>query len=158
MDSFFSYISKPVDKVEVDTWIATNNICFMKMDLFHDFVIGMISLIYDTYLGNEDGVQININSDDDEKHFDWCWKKTLENFRKEDILFEPDGEHYQFIKGFVMETFYSQSVKEVKMSLNKFFEEIFNFGTDFTASDLDLLVTLYKSLDKNLINNLQHKF
>jgi hypothetical protein len=56
-----------------------------------------------------------------------------------------------------METFYNQTVNEVKMSLNKFFDEIFDFGSMFTASDLDLLSTLYKSLDKNLINNLQHK-
>jgi hypothetical protein len=157
MDNFFSYISKPVAKEEIDVWISSNNICYLKMDLFHDFVRGLVNLVYDTYLGNEDGVKINIDSNDDLRHFDWCWKKTIENFRKENIMFEPDGDHYTFIKGFVMETFYNQTVNEVKMSLNKFFDEIFDFGSMFTASDLDLLSTLYKSLDKNLINNLQHK-
>lgn len=157
MDNFFSYISRPVDKVEVDEWLQVNNICLMKMELFQDLVIGLVELIYNTYLGNDDGVKINLDLDDNEKHFDWCWKKTLDNFRKEEINFEPDGDHYVFLKGFIFETFYSQTVIEVKMSLNRFFEEIFNFETMFTASDLDLILTIYKNLDKNLINNLQLK-
>lgn len=157
MDNFFSYISRPVDKTEVDEWLQVNNICLMKMELFQDLVMGLVNLIYDTYLGNEDGVKISLDLEDNEKHFDWCWKKTLDNFRKEEINFEPDGDHYQFLKGFIFETFYSQTVIEVKMSLDKFFDEIFNFDTMFTASDLDLILTLYKNLDKNLINNLQLK-
>ena len=44
--------------------------------------------------------------------------------------------------------------KEVKMSLSKFFSEVFNLETMFTKSDLDLLTTLYKSLEKNMKVNL----
>jgi hypothetical protein len=41
------------------------------------------------------------------------------------------------------------------MSLVKFFSEVFNMDTIFTKSDLDLLTTLYKSLEKNVKVNLQ---
>lgn len=155
MDNFFSYISKPVENEEVKLWSEVNNICDLKMELFHDFTIGLINLIYKTYLGNNDGIKINIDNSDNEKHFDWCWNKTLENFRKENIKIEPTGEHYNFFKSFIGETFYQQENLEVKMSLDRFFNDIFNFDIAFTMSDLDLLTTIYKSLDKNLINNLQ---
>ena len=81
--------------------------------------------------------------------------KTIKNFNKEGVYFELDGEHKVFIKSFLDETFYSQKVAEVRMSLVKFFSEVFNMDTIFTKSDLDLLTTLYKSLEKNVKVNLQ---
>lgn len=157
MENFFSYISKPVNPDEFEFWVGTNNICFIKLELYQDFVISLVNLIYDTYLGEEETGETNIRltNEDNLKHFEWCWKKTLENFRKEKIIFEPDGDHYDFIKSFVQETFYSQKSKEIKMSLIKFFEEVFNVDTMFTKSDLDLLTSLYKSLEKNMKVNLQ---
>jgi hypothetical protein len=156
MENFFSYISKPVESDEFEFWVDTNNICFLKMELFRDFVISLVGLVGSTYLGDEQTNETNIRvtQNDNLKHFEWCWKKTLENFRKEGILFEPDGEHFDFMKSFLMETFYQQTSKEVKMSLSKFFSEVFNLETMFTKSDLDLLTTLYKSLEKNMKVNL----
>ncbi len=54
------------------------------------------------------------------------------------------------MKSFLEETFYRQKIKEVKMSLNKFFDEVFNLDKSPTKSDLDLLTSIYKSLDKSL--------
>jgi hypothetical protein len=157
MENFFSYISKPVNSDEFEFWVDSNNICFVKLELYKDFMISLLNLIYDTYLGEEDGCETNIrlSEEDNLKHFEWCWKKTLESFRKEKIIFEPDGDHYDFIKGFLYETFYLQKSKEIKMSLIKFFEEVFNIETMFTKSDLDLLTNLYKTLEKNTKVNLQ---
>lgn len=156
MDSFFSYISKPVSKEEVKLWFDSNNICYLRLELYHDFLKSLVDLIYRTYMGHEDGLKININNEDNSKHFDWCWLETIRNFKKEEINFEPEGEHYDFIKNFIEETFYNQIIPEVKSSLLRFFEEIFNMNTQLTMSDLDLLTTIYKNFDKNLINNLQN--
>jgi len=155
MENFFSYISKPVSKEDVKLWMESNNICYLKLDLFHDFVDSLVNLIYSTYLGGENGVKINLNETDDLNHFEWCWKKNIENFKKENINFEPDGEHFDFFRNFLLETYYKQNIEEVKYSLHKFFNEIFNLGALSTMSDLDLVITIYKNLDKNLINNLQ---
>ena len=54
------------------------------------------------------------------------------------------------MKTFIDETFYAQKSAEVRTSLVKFFQEVFNTETMFTKSDLDLLTTLYKSLEKNM--------
>lgn len=157
MENFFLYVSKPVEPDEFNFWVDSNNICFLKLELYRDFVISLTNLIYDTYLGDENTNETNIRltTDDNLRHFNWCWKKNLENFRKESIHFEPDGEHYEFLKSFIAETFYSQKNKDVKMSITKFFDEVFNIETTFTKSDLDLLTTLYKSLEKNMKVGLQ---
>jgi hypothetical protein len=155
MENFFTYISKPVDKEDLQLWIDGNNICYNKFDLFNDFVSSLVNLIYDTYLGNDEDKTTNIRLDneDNEKHFDWCWNKVIDNFAKEEIYFENKGEHYEFFKGFIIETFYNQQLKEVRFSLSRFFDEIFNLDGVHTMSDLDLLKQVYRSLDKNLENN-----
>jgi len=158
MENFFTYISKPVDKEEVQTWIERNDICYQKFDLYHDFVNSLISLIYNTYLGDNvsNSTNINFTDEDNSNHFEWCWKKTVNNFKKEDVNFEMYGDHFDFFKGFIMETFYNQKLNEVKFSLDRFFNEIFNLNSMYTMSDLDLLRTIYKSLDRNLSNNNLH--
>jgi hypothetical protein len=57
----------------------------------------------------------------------------------DDKYFEKTGENYYFFKGFVTETFYNQQISEVKYSLSRFFDEIFNLDGIHTMSDLDLL-------------------
>lgn len=155
MENFFSYISKPIDKEDLQLWIDGNNICFQKFDLFNDFIMSLVNLIYDTYLGDEKDRTTNIKLNDDDKsnHFEWCWNKVIDDFKKEEIYFVKEGEHYELLKGFIIETFYNQDIPEVKYSLNKFFTEIFDLDGIHTMSDLDLLKAIYKGLDKNLKNN-----
>ena len=158
MENFFSYISKPVDKEDLQIWIDGNNICYQKFELFNDFVLSLINLIYVTYLGDDTmkSTTILLNQEDNEKHFEWCWNKVIENFKKEEIFFEKEGEHLDFFKNFIIETFYNQKINQVKFSLERFFSEIFNLDGLHTLSDLDLLKTIYVSLDKNLTNNNLH--
>jgi hypothetical protein len=152
MENFFLYISKPVEEEEFQFWVETNNICFLKLELYRDFVLSLVSLVSKTYLGGESEFEtiIRLSNEENEQHFKWCWNKTIENFRKENIHFEPDGEHYDFIKSFMDETFYNQKMNEIKNSVIKFFDEVFNVETMFTKSDLDLLTTIYKSLERNM--------
>ena len=155
MENFFTYISKPIDKEDLQLWIEGNNICFEKFNLFNDFVMSLVNLIYDTYLGNDEDRTTNIKLNDEDKsnHFEWCWDKVIDDFKKEEIYFSRQGEHYDLLKNFINETFYNQDIQAVKYSLNKFFTEIFDLDGIHTMSDLDLLKAIYKSLDKNLENN-----
>lgn len=152
MENFFSYISKPVTDEELQFWVDSNDICYQKLELFEDFTKSLITLIYKTYLGDTEGQETNISitEEDNLKHFDWCWNKVIENFNKEGIYFNKKGEHKEFILSFMDETFYNQKMKEVKMSLNNFFDDVFNMDKTSTKSDLDLLTSIYKTLDKSL--------
>lgn len=153
MENFFNYISKPLEYDEIDIWFKANNIIFEKMDLFFDFTYSLTLLITETYLGgglNENESEIEMTEDDNKNHFDWCWKKNIDNFSKEGIMIEIKGEHYEYFNEFFSEIFYNNKESKIKNSISSFFDEMFDRKKPFTKSDLDVLLTIYKSIDNNM--------
>ena len=92
-----------------------------------------------------------MNDDDNLQHFRWCWSKNIENFKREDIDFNNEGEHFDYFYSLFSEVFYSQKREEIRNSINDFFDDLFNREKPFTQVDLDLVYNLYKSLDKNIL-------
>ena len=85
-----------------------------------------------------------------ESHFKWCWKKTVDNFNKENIRIKHSGEHKDYFEDFFMETFYNQSEKNVKDAIPSFILDVFDIEKPFSKSDLDILTELYKLIEKNI--------
>jgi hypothetical protein len=105
----------------------------------------------DTYLGeNSSETKIMLSDEDNRSHFDWCWKKMIDGFRKENIIIKSKGEHKEYFESFFMDTFYNQSRESIKHSINKFLTEIFDTEMTYSKSDLDLLTELYKLMEKNM--------
>jgi len=154
MDNFFNYVTKQIDNKEVEVWMNINNIIPEKMELYYDFSRSLHNLILDTYLGENpkegNETKIVLDEKDKENHFKWCWGKTIDNFEKENIKFRMKGEHYDYFLSFFLEVFYNQKEERVKYSIGNFFDEVFNQNKPFTKSDLDMLLSIYKALDKNL--------
>jgi len=153
MENFINWISKPLNPEDVVLWFNVNNIIVEKLDLFFDFTVSLTSLILETYLGGFDyktETTIILNDDEKNKHFEWCWNKVIENFKKEKIIFNLDGEHREYFYSFFIEAFYTQKNDVVRNSIDKFYNNIFNISGQYTKSDLDMLTELYKKLDKNL--------
>ena len=154
MDNFLNYITKNLDPEQVDIWFRVNNIIPEKMDLYYDLSYSLYLLIKTTYLGDEnDSVETKVKMDelDNIKHFDWCWNKTIENFKKENITFEVKGEHYDYFLSLFSEIYYKQTKDNARDSIDVFFNDLFNREKPFTQVDLDLIFNIYKTLDKNLI-------
>jgi len=159
-NNFFNYITNPLSKDEVDVWFKSNNIIFEKLELYFDFSYSLYSIIYNTYLGESEINQkqsVIMSDNDNINHFNWCWKKNIENFKKENISFNKEGSHYLYFKDFFNEIFYSPEKKEFKETIDKFLLDIFSLDTNFSKSDLDLLLTIYKSLDLNMTYISLHK-
>ena len=153
MENFFNYISKPIPNEEVDIWFKINNILPEKLELFSDFSQSLHDLIVETYLGDTTDsyeTKISMSEEDKKKHFLWCWTKTIENFRKEGLIFNSKGEHLTYFETFFQDTFYNQKEDRIKKSLKEFFESLFNLKKPFTKSDLDMINVIYKMLDKSL--------
>ena len=153
MENFFNYLTKPILPEDVLVWFEANNIIYEKLELFSDFSLSLHDLIMQTYLGENDtpnDTKITLTEDDDEKHFNWCWLKLLTNFEKEGIIFSNDGDHYDYYKSFFFEIFYNQKEDHLRNSVGHFFEELFDMDKGFTKSDLDMVSTIYKYLDKNI--------
>jgi hypothetical protein len=154
MDNFFNYITKNLNPEDVDTWFRSNNIISEKMELYYDFSYSLHLLIKSTYLGSKNEKNetlVKMTNEDDINHFDWCWKQTVENFKKESIIFRMDGDHYKYFFTLFDEIFYKQEKEQIRESIDVFFNDLFNKDKPFTQVDLDLIYNIYKSLDNNLI-------
>jgi len=153
MENFFNYITKPLTPEDVDIWFRVNNIIPEKLELFSDFSHSINILIVETYLGENNSsneTKIVMSEDDNRKHFEWCWNKVIDNFKKESINFNPKGDHYDYFESFFKDIFYNQKEEKVRNSISSFFNDLFDTKKPFTKSDLDMIATIYKVLDKNI--------
>jgi hypothetical protein len=153
MENFFNYVTKPLSPEDVDIWFKGNNIIPEKLELYSDFSHSLNLLIIETYLGEQpqsNETKITLTDEDNTKHFEWCWDKQIENFKKEGAIFENRGEHFDYFKSFFDEIFYNQKEEKIRKSIESFFNELFDMKKPFTKSDLDMVSTIYKMLDKNM--------
>jgi len=155
MENFYSWMMKPVNHDDVEVWFNVNNMIYEKRQLFSDFTFSLYYLISSTYLGddldNTSETKLVLSQEDKLKHFDWCWKKTLDNFSKESIRFNVKGEHREYYEKFFMDLFYNAENKTISENIVIFFQELFDEEKMFTKSDLDMLTEIYKLLNKNIL-------
>jgi hypothetical protein len=150
MENFFNWMTKPVPKEEIILWFNIHNMTYEKIELCGDFFKSLNQIITDTYLGDSTSeTKISLSNEDNLSHFEWCWTKVIENFRKENIIIKSDGDHKDYFQSFFMDTFYNQTESNLKQSIPKFLNEIFEIGITYSKSDLDLLTELYKLIEKN---------
>lgn len=155
MENFYSWMMKPVNHDDVEIWFNVNNMIHEKRVLFSDFTLSLYNLIKTTYLGDDSDTttetKLILSQEEKLTHFDWCWKKTLENFSKENIKFQYKGEHREYFEKFFVDLFYNAENKTISENINKFFQELFDEEKMFTKSDLDMLTEIYKLLNKNIL-------
>jgi uncharacterized membrane protein len=150
MENFFNWMTKPLPKEELIIWFNIHNMTYEKIELYGDVFKSLNQIILDTYLGDTIfATKIVLTDEDNLSHFEWCWKKTIDNFKKEDIHIKYEGEHKDYFKSFYMDTFYNQNEERIKNSIPKFLMDIFDVGVSYSKSDLDLLTELYKLVEKN---------
>ena len=150
MENFFNWMAKPLPKDEIIIWFNIHNMTYEKIELYGDVFKSLNHIILDSYLGDDiSETRITLSDEDKESHFDWCWKKVIDDFRRENIIIKYDGEHKDYFKSFYMETFYNQNEVKIKNSIPKFLSDIFDVTMTYSKSDLDLLTELYKLIEKN---------
>lgn len=151
MENFFEWMVKVVPKDEVNIWFNIHNMHYEKIELYGDILKSLHHIILDTYLGDDmPETKILLTSEDNNRHFEWCWKTLLLNFREENIKIKTDGEHKDYLKSFFLETFYNPYDVSVKETIPKFLTNVFEIDKEFSKSDLDILTEIYKLLDKNI--------
>ena len=155
MENFYSWMMKPVNHDDVEVWFNVNNMIYEKRQLFSDFTFGLHHLIKSTYLGDDIDIKTEtkliLSQEEKLSHFEWCWKKTMESFSKENIRFNIKGEHRDYYEKFFMDLFYNAENKTISENIDAFFEELFDEDKMFTKSDLDMLTEIYKLLNKNIL-------
>jgi hypothetical protein len=151
MENFFNWMSKPIPKDEVTIWFNVHNMNYEKIDLYGDIFKSLNYNIVDTYLGDDSSeTRITMSDDDNLSHFNWCWDKTVDDFKKENIIIKHGGEHKDYFKQFFMDSFYNQKEVNIKKVIPEFITDVFDIEKPFSKSDLDILTELYKLLEKNI--------
>jgi len=151
MENFFNWMSKPIPQDEVVIWFNIHNMNYERIELYGDIFKSLNYVILDTYMGEETNeTKISLSQEDKESHFEWCWNKMVEDFRRENIIIKHGGEHKEYFKSFFFDTFYNQSERNVKDSIPNFLVEVFDVEKPFSKSDLDILTELYKLMEKNI--------
>ena len=153
MENFYNWITQPVPREEVEIWFNVHNIIPERVELFCDIVESFISLVVETYLGEDTSeTKIKFSEDDITNHFNWCWNKTIENFFNENIIIDSEGEHKDYMKGFLNESFYNQKDENIKKSIKFFVKDLFDLDKTFVKSDLDILTEVYKVFNRSVIH------
>jgi len=151
MENFYNWMSKPVPTHEVEVWFQVHNIIPEKVILYGDIFLSLSKIILETYLGEETSeTKISLSDEDITNHYDWCWKKMLNDFELENLIIQREGEHKNYMRVFFDDSFYRQENSDMRKAIPKFIEELFDLEKPFAKSDLDILTEIYKLLDKHV--------
>ena len=154
MGRFFDWLAKPMNNEDIMAWYLANNITSEHTDLFRDFCLSFYYLINETYLGDDDGIvnetRVGMTVQQKKDHFNWCWKKTIENFEKESIYFIFKEDDINFFESFFFEIFYQQKDENIKGTIELFLTQLFNRKGKKTKSDIEIFTDLYKLLERSL--------
>ena len=142
-----NYIATPLTYEQMHLLYRANNIKYERCNLYHDFIMSLNKTINDTYLGSD-----YINSEKEvAQHFNWCVDKVIDNFKEEDIIFEDTIKIKEYFYFFYSEIFYKSGDKiNILSKLNNLGDLSFNYHRLKSRSDIDVLIELYKLLDKSL--------
>jgi hypothetical protein len=146
-NSFLGYINNPITKEDMMLFYKENNIKYEKCELYSDFALSLIMTIFDTYMGDE-----VTNLDDQFKHFEWAWQKTILNFVEEGLDFETNL-LYEYFLEFMLEVYYPIINKKeigIDKKICKLWINIFDYHKIKTNSDIDALIEIYVIFEKSL--------
>jgi hypothetical protein len=153
-DQFFKWLSEPMKPEDIYTWNMANNIIPELTELFRDFCFSFYYLVRDTYLGDNykdlNETRIGMTTEDKVKHYEWCWNKTIDNFKKENITFKFSKDDFEYFKEFFFEVFYNQEDNIMREALDDFLKQLFNRKRPTSKSDLEMFTDVYKTLERSL--------
>lgn len=124
---------------------SANNIIRERSELYYDFVVSLLSVIDETYLGSD----VISSQEDMVNHFTWCFKKVIDNFNKERIKFNPDAD-YEYLWYFIYRGYYSSDVDNKYNALLDYFTYLFNYTAIKGEVEIDSYIDFYKIFDQNL--------
>jgi hypothetical protein len=150
-NDFINYISKALPANDIESYYRLHNIVDGRVELYLDFITSLLLIISHTYLGDD-----IMNDEDRLNHFNWCWRKNLNNFEREGIIFKNDVEIKDYLKDIIFELFYivdkdidyNQDIYKIINLFNK----LFNDKNTKTKADLDSFIDLYSIFDESLNN------
>ena len=145
-EEYIAFLASEDYKNQIDIWYKIHNITNEKIELYYDFLISIVDIIEETYLGPD----VLQKEEDIKNHFTWCFNEVISNFKNEKIEFNQHGSHYDYLWLFLYQSFYTNDVDSRMKVIREYFTTLFNFEVKKTKIELDMLTDIYKLLDQNL--------
>jgi hypothetical protein len=143
------YIKQPLSEHGISMIYMANNIKYDRSMLYSDFVLSLLGLVFETYMGDE-----ITNSSERIKHFNWCWDKNLDNFKKEGVIFTDVQNLNSYFLEFTFEVFYSledkENNKQVTSNIISLWKFMFQQDGKKSQSDVDSFIEIYNLFEKSL--------
>ena len=144
---YFNDNEEDIKEYEILKKFKSHNILKERVELYKDFSINLLYMIYDTYLGIE---YINTKKNAI-GHYNWCFGKVLEQFDEQEIDFYGNDELYEYFLEYYIDQFYSLKNQPTINYHKKTWTEIFNHKkTNKSKSEFEVLVELYLIFDVSL--------
>ncbi|HPC09501.1 MAG TPA: hypothetical protein PLN85_00305 [archaeon] len=123
------------------------NIIRQRNELYRDFSINLLSHIIYYYLDKD-----TLSNDNDIKnHYNWCFNKTCENFKKEEIDFTKNNK----LKEYFYKYYYHRYYKNNEIENNEhflFWKNVFNLDNQNDKNSMKLLMEIYSIFDEYFQN------
>jgi hypothetical protein len=149
-NNFVQYYTKELDINDIDKLNRDHDICFNKLELYHEFIITLTHIIDSTYLGDN----FLKTNNDVVAHFKWCWLKNIDILKKQNIFFGIRGEHYDYFLDYFVKIYYGESEKNnLPEQILIFWRSVFNLNKK-TRLEYDIFIEIYKIIDNYFINHL----
>jgi hypothetical protein len=144
------YINKPLSIESIELLYKANNVRYENAVVYSDFSLSLMKLVLDTYLGDD-----LTNDDDKKKHFNWCWDKINENFKKEKIDLKTTDKLREYYYEFLDSAFYQNPEKEEEklgVSIIKYWTDIFNLQSIKTRAEVDVFLEAYNHFNSQIFD------
>jgi hypothetical protein len=122
-----------------------------RVEIYKDFTLNLLYYIIKYYIDRE-----SLSEDDDiRNHFVWCYNKTCDDFKKEEIDFSENNELLEYFYTFYYNQFYKYDEDMIGHEITEeyyidFWRNIFEFSDPNNRSLLSVLIEMYMIFDKSI--------
>lgn len=143
---FLKYLSKPLSREAVMMIYDSHHIVYDKCELYGDFVISFLRIVFDTYMGDDITDEVQRYN-----HFDWCWDENIKNFQLEGVVIDNYRLKDYFCE-FMLEFYYKSTKKReeaFELGCMKVWSDIFDYNKLKTKSEMDTFIEIYSLFENS---------
>ena len=133
-------------KEQINIWYKAHNIIREKAELYYDFLFSLLTLIDETYLGED-----ILNTDVDMlNHFRWCFTRVISNFEQEKIYFTRRNGQFEYLWTLFYKSYYKSENNEKMKNLSSYLKTLFIFNKVKSPTEMESFIDIYKIFEQNL--------
>jgi hypothetical protein len=118
-----------------------------RVEIYKDFTINLLYYIIDYYLDKQ-----TLSDDIDiRNHFNWCFNKVCDEFKKEGLNFSTNENLREYFYQFFYNQFYKRENQDISLQYyEKFWRNIFEIDKQKNKNVINTMIELYNIFDTSI--------